>query len=79
MGDDKARLPPGPTFLPIVPSEPDQRGAEDVEAQEGQQERERLAPVDPFLSGVRAVTRLEEGGVSQDGGQGRQAEYGELE
>ncbi len=79
MGDDETGLPSRPPFLPLVPSEPDERGTKNVDAQECQQNGERLAPVDPFLSGVCAMARLEEGGVSQNGGQGGQAEDSELE
>ena len=72
MRDDEARLP-------LLPGEPDQRRAEDVGPQEGQQEGEPRAHVDPFLHRGGPVPRLEERGVRQDGRQGRQADDRQLQ
>ena len=72
MRDDEARLP-------LLPGEPDQRRAEDVGPQEGEQEGESRAHVDPFLHRGGAVPRLEERGIRQDGRQGRQADDRQLQ
>src|SRR5205085_8729427 len=75
----EAGLAAGPALLLVVPAKTDQRGTEDIRAQERQEKREAAAAIDPVLHGVSAVPRLEERGIPQHGRQRRDAENGELQ
>ena len=77
--DEQARVSDHEPGLSLLPGVSDQGRAEDVGAEEGEQDREAFALVNPLLHGRRAVPLLEEGGVREDRREGADADDREFQ